>query len=188
MQFAEDRDGYVSVSEAKQFGIAQTYLVLAEQEGQFDKVAKGLYVKKGYPIDPHYIIHYRYPKALFQLTSAAYLHNWLPNDKLLMSVKCPRNYMTSGIEGCVCTHASKKDYEIGIGITLTRNGLIVATTDKERTIIDFIKHKNEFEPSMVKTVLENALSSDINWELLYHYGELLGCKEELELLHILFKD
>ena len=188
LQFAEDHDGYVSVSEAKQFGIAQTYLVLAEEEGQFDKVAKGLYVKKGYPLDPHYIIHYRYPKAIFQLTSAAYLHNWLPHDRPLMSVKCPQNYMTSGIEGCSCAHVNKKDYELGIGITLTRNGLIVAVTDKERTIVDFLRRKKDFDPSLVKTVLENAMASDLNWDLLQRYAEALGKQDEVSLLETLYKE
>ena len=188
LQFAEDHDGYVSVSEAKRFGIAQTYLVLAEEEGQFEKVAKGLYVKKGYPIDHYYITHYRYPKIIFHLRSAAFLYHWIENDDQKMSVKCPRNYMTSGIEGCMCKHVNSSDYEIGIGIALTDNGQIVPVTDKERTLLDFIKRKKDYDSSFLKQIISNAMKDSLDWNLLETYAKELGQEDEAALLKILFAE
>lgn len=187
LQFAEDRDGYVSVSEAKRFGIAQTYLVLAEEEGQFEKVAKGLYVKKGYPIDPHYILHYRYPKAVFHLLSAAYLHGWIGNEGNHLSVKCPRNYMTSGIAGAQVSHASPADYQLGIGLVVTRNGLLVPATDKERTVVDIVRHQAEFSSRDFKEIIENAFAGGLDEQSLLHYAKQLRQENEIDLLLKLYQ-
>ena len=188
LQFALDRDGYVSVSEARRFGIAQTYLVLAEQEGQFDKVAKGLYVKKGYPIDPYYILHYRYPKALFCLESACYLHKWLSSEPKAMQVKLPRNYMTKGVEGCLSHHESLSSFSIGVGIGITPNGQFVSLTDKERTIVDLLLHQEDFDKAYLKSILEKALSDSIDWEVLRHYGELFKIEKAIDALSIFYEE
>ncbi len=187
LQFAEDRDGYVSVSEAKRFGIAQTYLVLAEEEGQFEKVAKGLYVKKGYPIDPYYILHYRYPKAVFHLLSAAALHGWIEQDADLLSVKCPRNYMTAGIQGARVTHAGFEDYQRGIGLTVTKNGLFVPATDKERTLVDIVRHMAEFSNETFKVIIRNAFASNLDEQQLVAYAKQLRQENEIELLRKIYQ-
>ena len=189
LQFAEDHDGYVSVAEAKRFGIAQTYLVLAEEEGRFEKVAKGLYVKKGYPIDPYYITHFRYPKIIFHLLSAAFLHGWISKEESkTMMVKCPKNYMTSGITSCACMHVNNEDYRLGIALALTENGQFVPITDKERTLVDFLKYSNRFEPALVRKVIQNAAQSNIDWDMFMSYAKTLRQESNAALLEILYKD
>ena len=187
LQFAEDHDGYVSVSEAKRFGIAQTYLVMAEEEGQFSKVAKGLYVKRGYPLDKYYIMHYRYQKLVFHLRSAAFLHHWIEEDDDALSIKCPRNYMTSGIEGTHCKHVNSQDYQLGIGIVLTHSGQFVPATDKERTFIDLLNHQDVFDKSLLKSILENALRDNLEWDRLLSYADYLGQKQTIEALRLLYE-
>ena len=187
LQFAEDHDGYVSVSEAKRFGLAQTYLVMAEEEGQFQKVAKGLYVRKGYPIDPYYILHYRYPRLVFHLRSAAFLYNWIENDDEIKTVKLPRNYMTSGIAGCKCVHASSKDYGLGIGLTLTSCGQFVSITDKERTIVDIVTHQNLFDADSLKAILTCAFHDNIDVERLRFYSQAMGPQLTIALLEKLMR-
>ena len=97
LELADNHDGYVSVEEAKAHGIAQTYLSEEEKQGLFRRVAKGLYLKRGYPLDPYFLLHYKYKKAVFSLRSALALHGLIDSDEI--SVNLPNNYMTKGIEG-----------------------------------------------------------------------------------------
>lgn len=182
MQFALDHDGYVSVAEAKRFGLAQTYLVQGEQEGQFDKVAKGLYLRKGYPLDPHYILHFRYPKAVFHLKSAAFLHHWIDSDDEIMDVKLPRNYMTKGIEGAKCKHVANLDYQTGIGLALTPCGQFVSVTDKERTLLDLILHYECFDDEEWKKMISVGFTDDIDFMRLERYAEQFRAQQKIALL------
>ena len=182
LQFAEDHDGYVSVSEAKRFGLHQTYLVQGEEEGQFIKVCKGLYIRKGTPIDPYYILHFRYPKAVFCGSTAAYLYHWIDQDDKQPQVKLPRNYMTKGLPGYRCVHESVNTYPIGIGLTLTRYGQFVPITDKERTLIDIVTHEKDYETTQFRQIVTSAFHDDLDFQRLNTYAEAFGAQLTIALL------
>jgi len=182
LQFAEDHDGYVSVSEAKRFGLHQTYLVQGEEEGQFVKVCKGLYIRKGTPIDPYYILHFRYPKAVFCLTTAAYLYHWIDEDESKPQVKLPRNYMTKGLPGYQCSHESLASYGVGIGLALTDHGQFVPATDKERTLIDIVLHEKDYDIGKFRQIVTSAFHDGLDYSRLNTYAEQFGAQLTIALL------
>ena len=182
LQFAEDHDGYVSVSDAKRFGLHQTYLVQGEEEGQFIKVCKGLYIRKGTPIDPYYILHFRYPKAVFCGVTAAYFHHWIDCDEEKPNVKLPRNYLTKGLEGYHCIHESPSSYALGIGLALTDHGQFVPVTDKERTLIDIVLKEKTYETGIFRQIVTSAFHSGLDYDRLNTYAEIFGAQLTIALL------
>ncbi|MGM9813606.1 MAG: hypothetical protein ACI32C_01675 [Candidatus Enteromonas sp.] len=172
LDLAELNDGYVSVDEAKKNGIEQTYLCLGEEMGIFQKATKGLYIKKGYLVDPYFILHFRYRKAVFALRSALYLHGLAPMPEKI-EVALPRNYMTSGIEGASCIRKSKEKYLLGLSLAVSPHGPLVPVYDKEMTVLDVILYRDRFEDQEYKDILDDLLDKGLDKEKLFHYAEEL---------------
>lgn len=174
---ADNNNGYITVSDAKRNGIAQTYLVSAEEEGQFKKVARGLYVKKGYPLDSYYILQFTYKKAVFSKGSALLLHELV--DEAPISVNLPRGYMNKGIEKATCYHTNEKEYFLGLGLAVTPIGHLVETYDLERSFIDAYRYKEECGFDM-KEIFARFKSRDIDKEKLLEYAKELKCLEAMK--------
>ncbi len=165
---AENNNGYISVKEAKQAGIAQQYLVLAEEAGQFVKASRGLYVKKGYPLDPYYILQFRYKKAVFSSLSALYLHGLIEERKEIC-VNLPRGYLTHGIKGVNARHTSEKEYNVGQGLAVSPNGHLVESYDIERTFLDAFRERDEWNLDM-KNIFERFKKKGFDKDKLLLYA------------------
>lgn len=175
---AENNNGYISARDAKEKGICQQYLVLAEEAGQFNKVARGLYVKKGHEIDPYYILQYTYKKAVFSLESALYLHDLITSD-LKISVNLPRGYMNKGIKNVNCLHVNEKEYFLGLGLLMSKAGHIVTTYDLERTFIDAYRYKDRNTYKM-RDVFNNFKKKDFDQNKLLEYAKELKVEEAID--------
>ena len=180
LQLAEDNDGYVSVAEAKRFGIPQIYLTVGEKEGQFKKVARGLYVKRGYPIDPYYVLHFTYKKAIFSLSSCAYLHGLLPKQEE-MEIYLPQNYMTNGIPGCKVRHLSPAKIGLGFRLLVSPSGRLVPSYDLERLFLDILENEERFNAKEFVSLLSSILKKGIDNEILFDYAEKMGLLSQVKL-------
>lgn len=178
--FADTNDGYVSVAEAREIGLAQTYLSLAEAEGLFHKVSKGLYLKKGYERDPYYELFFQYHKAVFSFYSALYLHGISEEPRI--EVNLPLNYLTKGIEGVVSRHAGAKEYGLGQSLVITPRGNMVNSYDLERTLVDLIRHHGDFDKDTFVALWLKGKEKTPYWDKLRAYAEAFHVDGELSLL------
>lgn len=183
LELADNNNGYISVKEAERFAIAQEYLVQAEEAKQFVKAARGLYVKKGYPLDPYYILQFTYKKAVFSLSSALYLHELCDKDPQI-TVNLPRGYMTKGIKGTTSKHCSDTAFYLGQSLIFTNYGHIVTTYDLERTFIDAYMHRDELKLDM-KEIFERAKKHGMDKTKLLSYAKSLRQSEAMEAFSIL---
>lgn len=180
----EDNDGYVSVSLARDFGVFQTYLCALEEQGFFTKVSKGLYVRKGYPRDIFYELSFRYHKAVFALPSALYLHHLAEEE--VLQVNLPTNYLTSGIEGIKCRHVGEKEYRLGQSLVVTPRGNLVNSYDLERTLIDLLRARNNYEKEVFLSLWDKGMKKVPYRERLHSYAQAFHVEGELELLEYLY--
>jgi predicted transcriptional regulator of viral defense system len=155
LELADNHDGYVSVEEAKAHGIAQTYLSEEEKQGLFRRVAKGLYLKRGYPLDPYFLLHYKYKKAVFSLRSALALHGLIDSNEI--NVNLPNNYMTKGIEGAKSRHVGNKEFNVGLALAVTPNGTLVPCYDIERSVLDTIRYLDQFTRAELSLIWKGML-------------------------------
>ena len=184
LDLAERNDGYVSVSEAADFGVAQTYLCSAEEDGLFQKISKGLYLKKGYPHDRFYEVAFRYRKTVFARRSALYLHGLLEEETL--EANLPSNYLTSGISGVRARHAGKKEYELGISLIVTPRGNLVNTYDLERTLIDVLRDIDSYTKEELLSIWEKAKEKSPYQDKMDAYASAFHVEGELSLMRKLY--
>ena len=180
---AEANDGYVSVANAASFGIAQTYLCALEEEGFFLKVSKGLYIRKGYTRDDFFELAFRYHKAVFSFYSALYLHGLTKEPRI--EVNLPHNYFTSGIDGVTCRHVGNKEYSLGQSFVVTPQGNLVNSYDLERTLIDLLRHREEFDKETFLSLWHQGKEKSPYPEKLRLYAEAFHVEGELSLLEYL---
>lgn len=184
LDLAERNDGYVSVAEAVRFGVAQTYLCMAEEEGVFQRVSKGLYLKKGFARDPFYELTFRYRKAVFARASALYLHDL--KEGPVLEVNLPTNYLTSGIDGVTCRHAGSKEYTLGLSYVITPRGNLVNCYDLERTLIDLLRNRDEYSREEFVALWLKGKEKSPYQEKLQSYAEAFHVEGELSLMQKLY--
>ena len=180
LELADNHDGYVSVEEAKAHGIAQTYLSEEEKQGLFRRVAKGLYLKRGYPLDPYFLLHYKYKKAVFSLRSALALHGLIDSDEI--SVNLPNNYMTKGIEGAKSRHVGNKEFNVGLALAVTPNGTLVPCYDIERSVLDTIRYLDQFTRAELSLIWKGAYAKGMDEEKLIEYAKTFHVEGEVRLI------
>ena len=183
---ADDNDGYITVSDAARFGIAQTFISSLVEQGLFIRLAKGLYIKKGYEVDPYYLLHYIYKKAVFGYESSLYLHG-LADKPDTPDMALPLNYMTQGIEGTRCRHLGKKEYETGLILTITEKGNLVPCYDLERLFIETLRREKEFDKDAFIARVRATKEKGLVEERLLSYAKAFHKENVLSLtLKILF--
>ena len=177
---AEDNDGYVSIAEARQFGIAPAYLSSACEDGFFTRISKGLYLKKGFERDPYFELFFQYHKAVFSFQSALFLHG-LTSESVL-EVNLPLNYLTKGIDGVPCRHVGAKEYGLGQALVITPRGNMVNSYDLERTMIDLLRHHDAFSKEDFLSLWRKGKEKSPYLDKLRSYAEAFHVSGELSLL------
>lgn len=180
LEMAEDNDGYVSISDATRFGIAPTFVSTLVEQGLFLRLAKGLYIKKGYEPDSYYLLHYTYKKAVFGYASSLYLHG-IENKPEIPDIVLPLNYMTSGIKGASCRHVGKKEYQTGQILSVTEKGNLVPCYDLERLYIETIKRQSELDKEVLLTRLRVLRNKGLVEERLQTYAASFHLQEAVAL-------
>ena len=94
--------------------------------------------------------------------------------------------MTGGIKGAIVAHASDSDYQLGIGLAVTKNGLFVPSTDKERTLVDIVRHQADFPSETFKQIITKAFESGLDEQLLSAYAKAKNLVNEIDLLMKLY--
>ncbi len=180
LDLAEENDGYVSAANARENGIAQTYLSNMCEQGIFTRVGKGLYRKRGYEADPFYELRFRYAKAVFSLESCLFLHGLSPAP--ILSVNLPTNYLTKGIDGVNCRHVGEKEFLTGQSLVVTPKGNLVMAYDLERTLIDLLRNHARFSKETFFELWEKGKKKSPYASKLAQYARTFHVEGELSLL------
>lgn len=155
------------------------------EKGEIKRIGHGFYSICGNTTNIYYELQQRLPQGVFSYATAAFLWDLL--DKAPETVDCtvPRGYNTSRIHLNITTnfhYVLQQYYEIGLTELVISDGAKVRLYDKERTICDFVKHRNKIDPNLFSQVLNSYFKSrdkDV-WKLA-KYGRIFHIAEKLEM-------
>ncbi|AJD90298.1 hypothetical protein JMA_09810 [Jeotgalibacillus malaysiensis] len=175
-QLIKERSGIVVTSEAEKHGIPRHYLTVLLREGALEKVSHGVYITPDTFEDEMYIIQMRNPKVIFSHETAVFLHDLTDRDPLEWSVTVPTGYNTAKLKSAgIKAYSVKKTLHLmGAAEVQTMFGRKVIAYDRERTICDLIRNKNNMDIAVLNDSIKKYLNSkDKNIPLLMKYaGEL----------------
>lgn len=166
-------------------GIRKERIKEVLEEGQIKRIDHGYYALVDANIDSFYAIQQRHSKGVFSYGTAAYLLEMIRKCPKTIDYTVPRGYNTSrfNMEPKLKYHYVLDSlFDIGMTEIVSPEGELVRVYDKERTICDFIRHRNRMDAKLYSEVLNSYFKgNDINAKRLIRYGKIFHVSKELEL-------
>ncbi len=189
-QIMEGRQGLLLTSDLAKFNIPRTYLSIMEQNGEIERVSRGVYRSvSAFIEDELFIFQSRYSSTIFSHETALYLHGLTDRTPLTYSISVPSGYHSEFLNnsGHKIFYVSRDLFDLGVSSMNTPHGNRVRATDLERTICDIVRSRNQIDIQVRNVALQGYVRNrDRNLDRLYHYAQRFHIqsivREYLEIL------
>lgn len=173
----EDKGGLILTKEVVKAGVPRQYLNVFIRENKLERVAHGVYLTPDTFDDEMYRLQAKNQRAIFSHETALYLHDLTDRDPIEWSVTVPYGYNATHLrEDGVKVYTVKRDlYQLGVMELDTVYGRPVKAYNKERTICDIIRNRNNMDIAILNEAVKRYLDTkDKNIPQLLRYAEKLG--------------
>jgi predicted transcriptional regulator of viral defense system len=189
-QIMEERQGLLLTSDLAKFNIPRTYLSIMEQNGEIERVSRGVYRSASAFIeDELFSFQSRYRSTIFSHETALYLHGLTDRTPLTYSISVPSGYHSEFLNnsGHKIFYVSRDLFDLGSTLMNTPHGNQIRTTDLERTICDIVRSRNQIDIQVRNVALKGYVrNKDRNLDRLYRYAKRFHIqsivREYLEIL------
>lgn len=156
----DKNSGIIMSEDLKEYNIPRQYLSRFLKEDKLKKVERGVYTTPETFNDEMYILQQKNKRIIFSHETSLFLHDLVDRDPLNYTVTVPYGYNASHLkERGVEVHTVKKEfYSIGVIEKETNFGRMIKVYNKERTICDILKNRNNMDPSLLNTAIRNYLT------------------------------
>lgn len=178
----DDKNGLILTKEVVAAGISREYLNILLKENKLERVAHGVYLTPDAFDDEMYRIQARNQRSIFSHETSLYLHELTDRDPLEWSVTVPFGYNASHLkdEGIKIYTVKKTLHQIGVTELKTQYGRPIKAYNKERTICDIVRNRNNMDIAILNEAVKRYLGSkDKNIPLLMRYAEELDIQNVL---------
>jgi predicted transcriptional regulator of viral defense system len=189
-QIMKSRQGLLLTSDLADFSIPRTYLSIMEQNGEIERVARGVYRSADTFIeDELFSLQAQNKTAIFSHETALYLHNLTDRAPLTYSISIPSGYHSDFLNtnGYKIFYVNRDVFDLGVIPMNTPHGNKVRSTDLERTICDIIRSRNQIDIQVRSAALKKYVKNkDRNLDRLHTYAKRFRIQSILrEYLEIL---
>lgn len=174
IKLINEKEGLILTKDVEERGIPRKYLSLFNKEGLLERVAHGVYLSPDTFEDEMYILQSRVSKAVFSHETALYLHDLTDRDPINYSVTLPSGFNGSSLknEGVKIYKIKKELHELGVVELKTIFGRSIRVYNKERTICDIIRNRNNMDVAILNDALRRYIKDkDKNINLLLKYSK-----------------
>lgn len=189
-QIMNDRQGLLLTSDLAKSNIPRTYLSIMEQNGEIERVSRGVYRSvSAFIEDELFTFQSRYSSTIFSHETALYLHGLTDRTPLTYSISVPSGYHSEFLNnsGHKIFYVSRNLFDLGVTSMNTPHGNQVRTTDLERTICDIVRSRNQIDIQVRNVAMKGYVrNKDRNLDRLYRYAKRFRIqsmvREYLEIL------
>lgn len=181
LKLLKSNNGLITSLEAKSKGIDNKILQRMEKLGQLERVEHGLYMDSNQMEDEYYLSQYRCKKGIFSHETALYFHELADRTPFQIMITIPSGYNTRLLKEknkYKFFYVAKNLHTIGKITMKTPYGNEVYVYDKERTICDCLKKKEQLDSDLVNEAVRRYLKTPgSDYAKLIKYAELFNIKE-----------
>ena len=181
LKLLKNNNGLITSLEAKSKGIDNKILQRMEKLGQIERVEHGLYMDSNQMEDEYYLSQYRCKKGIFSHETALYFHELADRTPFQIMITIPSGYNTRLLKEknkYKFFYVAKNLHTIGKITMKTPYGNEVYVYDKERTICDCLKKKEQLDSDLVNDAVRRYLKTPgSDYAKLIKYAELFNIKE-----------
>lgn len=170
----EDQHGIILTSDLAKFDIPRTYLSIMEQNGEIERVSRGVYKKTASIEDELFSVQARYKSSVYSHETALYLHDLTDRTPLTYSISVPVGYHTLSLNesGYKIYYVNLKLFGLGIASITSPHGNEIKVTGLERTIVDISRSRNQMDVQLISDALKRYVGKrEKNIDLLYNYAK-----------------
>ena len=179
-ELVKKNNGLIRYCELTNIGYNQRQIKKLEIEMVIERVEKGIYCHKDYYPDMLKVHQLNNNNIIYSHETAAFLHD--------LTDRFPRKFTVTTESGYhlrkrkeLNIHYIKKDlFTLGAVEIKDMSGNIVRAFDKERTICDFIKNRDQIEMQVYVEVLQNYFNGKVKLNKLSNYARKLGVNDKVE--------
>jgi|AntRauTorckE6833_2_1112554.scaffolds.fasta_scaffold02752_2 predicted transcriptional regulator of viral defense system len=175
----EKNDGLILTEDIEKVNIPRQYLSIFLKENKLEKISYGVYKKPNAVEDELYILQRKNKKAIFSHETSLFLLDLTDRDPINYSVTVPYGYNATHLRKKeLNVYSVKKDlHHMGVIETKSFYGHLIKIYNKERTLCDILKNRNNMDNIFLNDSLKKYLNSkEKNIPLLLKYASKLSIK------------
>lgn len=154
-EIASRQNGIVLASDMADIGMHRGSLKYLADKGDFEKVARGVYVRPDAWADELFVLQARFKRGIYSCETALFLHGLADRTPEAWTMTFPAHYNTAAVEksGVVCHQKTPCLYCEGIVKVKSPYGCEVSCYSREVTLCDVIRPNNHVEIQQVMDAL-----------------------------------
>jgi predicted transcriptional regulator of viral defense system len=167
------QNGILLTSDLAKHNIPRIYLAELIQNGEIERVSRGVYRLTASIEDELFSFQARYKSSIYSHETALYLHDLTDRTPLRYSITVPVGYHSVSLNqsGHKIFYVERKLFDLGVISLVTPHGNRVQGTDIERTICDVLRSRNQIDVQLVNQALKRYVGKrDKNIDRLYAYA------------------
>lgn len=183
LNIMKNNGGYITSKELGSNNIDRYFLTKLMDRKQINRISRGYYGLVNYSTDEYYKIISMSEKAIFSMNTALYLHNLSDRAPLVFDVTVPYYYGGSLRKNKNVNLHFVKDSVLNLGKIeiISPFGMKIKVYDKERTICDIVKNRNNMDMEIFSKALKNYVkSSNKNLRKLMKYAKELKIEKKMK--------
>jgi len=181
MELIKKYNGLITSSEAAAAGINNKTLQRMHHSGELERVDHGIYMDPNQMVDEFFLTQYRCKKGIFSHETALYFHELADRTPFQMMLTIPSGYNTRLLkekEKFKFFYIAEELHSIGEMSMFTSYGNQVQVYDKERTICDCLKKKDQLDSDLVKEAVKRYMKTPgADYAKLLRYAEIFNVKD-----------
>jgi predicted transcriptional regulator of viral defense system len=168
-----DQHGSLLASDLVKFNIPRTYLSILEQNGEIERVSRGVYRLTASIEDELFNFQARYKSSIYSHETALYLNDLTNRTPLSYSISVPVGYHSISLKesGHKVFYVNRNLFDLGVISMKSPHGNEIRTTNLERTICDVLRNRNQIDIQQVNDALKRYVQKkERDLDLLYIYA------------------
>lgn len=177
-------NSFITNKEAEKLGYSRQVLSKLAQNGNLERLKRGVYLTKNSVIDDFVLISSNSNRVIFSHHTALFLHNLSDRAPGVFNISVPQGYNASRLKkrfpNIIVHYINKERFEIGKAFIKTPLGNKVAIYDVERTICDMIIDRDRIDKQIFTNgIISYFKSSNKDLKKLLKYSKLLKIEDQI---------
>ena len=178
----EDNDGLLNFNQVKQLGLSYYTLNLMLANAEIYSDERGLYSLPNVYVDEWFGIQHRFPKGIFSLDSALWLHGLSLTVPFQPTLSFPYGTNTKNIkQNNILPIVLRSYYDIGIEQLERQPKQSIFVYSRERTLAECLRPIYKMDIQLISTAFQIYFNNgQYNIDELYYYGKLFKVTRKLQ--------
>ena len=180
--YIKNNHGLITFRDMEELNFSYQQLNQLVSKGKVESIERGIYHLPDTYIDDYFSLQYRFPKGIYSLETALWLHGLSLTIPFEPVMTFPFGTNTRPMkEAAVKPIVARKYHEIGI-IRLGRQaGQFISVYDMERTLVECLRTAYHVDIQVIAPAFQAYFKKGaVDYAKLYHYAQLFKVTEKLQ--------